>query len=319
MSLEQLPVCSSPSPSGVMTGTTLCDGGVATASDEVQPEWIHATAALSGGHQISVQRLKDETSTALIRQELPESYHYVSDAAKLKTEMLAVSSQLYNVDNVDRVDTDATIAMLTSLSKITPACQIRLEIARQLNVPSEAVVLIKGAREVDDSNPDESGPFHYVVKTPNEVHSWEFMPMSGERIKKRLRKSRQMINRHLFTVSSVAYEDVIHLVKAEGVTDQAAAEKRAQSIWDMNCFTLDIYCASDGEERTQAEFICKWLQAGYSWAASVAHLQTLTITAQKRDLSPTFKEAARKRLREKIVSTYDSEVRTDAEVRGDPS
>ena len=294
-----------------MTGTTLCDGGVATASDEIQPEWIHATAALSGGHQISVQRLRDETSTELIRQELPELYHDVRDAAKLKTEMLAVSSQLYNVDNVDRVDTDATIAMLTSLSKITPACQIRLEIARQLNVPSEAVVLIKGAREVDDSNPDESGPFHYVVKTPNEGHSWEF--------KKRLRKSRQMINRHLFTVSSVAYEDVIHLVKADGVTDQAVAEKRAQSIWDLNCFTLDIYCASDGEKRTQAEFICKWLQAGYSWAASVAHLQTLTITAQKRDLSPTFKEAARKRLREKIVSTYDSEVRTDAEVRGDPS
>ena len=311
MSLEQLPVCSSPSPSGDMTGTTLCDGGVATASDEVQPEWIHATAALSGGHQISVQRLRDETSTELIRQELPELYHDVRDAAKLKTEMLAVSSQLYNVDNVDRVDTDATIAMLTSLSKITPACQIRLEIARQLNVPSEAVVLIKGAREVDDSNPDESGPFHYVVKTPNEGHSWKF--------KKRLRKARQLINRHLFTVSSVAYEDVIHLVKANGVTDQAAAEKRAQWIWDLNCFTLDIYCASDGEKRTQAEFICKWLQAGYSWAASVAHLQTLTITAQKRDLSPTFKEAARKRLREKIVSTYDSEVRTDAEARGDPS
>ena len=294
-----------------MAGTTLCDGGVATASDELQPEWIHATAALSGGLQISVQRLSDETSTVLIRQELPELYHDVRDAAKLKTEMLAVSSQLYNVDNVDRVDTDATIAMLTSLSKITPAFQIRLEIARQLNVPSEAVVLIKGAREVDDSNPDESGPFHYVVKTPNEGHSWKF--------KKRLRKSRQMINRHLFTVSSVAYEDVIHLVKANGVTDQAAAEHLAQWIWDLNCFTLDIYCASDGEKRTQAEFICKWLKAGYSWAASVAHLQTLTITAQKRDLSPTFKEAARKRLREKIVSTYDSEVRTDAEARGDPS
>ena len=107
-----------------------------------------------------------------------------------------------------------------------------------------------------------------------------------------------MINRHLFTVSSVAYEDIIHLVIAEGVKDQAAAEKRAQAIWEMNCFSSDIYCASDGEERTQAEFICKWLQAGYSWAASVAHLQTLTITAQKRDLSPTFNEATRKRLRE---------------------
>ena len=267
-----------------MTGTTLCDGGVATAS-----EWIHATAALSG-HQISVQRLKDETSVELIRQELPELYHDVRDAAKLKTEMLAVSSQLTNADNVDRVDTDATIAMLTSLSKITPACQIRLEIARQLNVPSEAVVLIKGDREVDDSNPDESGPFHYVVKTSKRL--------SVERTKKRLNKSRQMINRRLFTVSSVAYEDIIHLVIAEGVKDQAAAEKRAQAIWEMNCFSLDIYCASNGEEGTQAEFICKWLQAGYSWAASVAHLQTLTITAQKRDLSPTFNEAARKRLRE---------------------
>ena len=117
-----------------------------------------------------------------------------------------------------------------------------------------------------------------------------------------------MINRRLFTVLSVAYEDVIHFVIAaaaqkhaaaqERAQAQAAAQKHAQAIWEMYCFSLDIYCASNGEEGTQAEFICKWLQAGYSWAASVAHLQTLTITAQKRDISATFNVATRKRLRE---------------------
>ena len=128
-----------------------------------------------------------------------------------------------------------------------------------------------------------------------------------------------MINRHLFTMSSVVYEDVIDLVKAEGVTDQAAAEKRAQRIWDEDCFTLEIYRASDGEERTRAEFICKWLQAGYSWAASIAHWKTLTITPHKRALSPTFKEEAMKRARENAERTYTPRVPAELGDGGDAS
>ena len=318
MSSELLPKCSSPTPAGVITGTTLCDGGAATASNEVEPEWIHATAAFSGGQQISVQRLRNETPTEPVRQALPELYHVDSDADKLTTEMLPSLSQLYRVDNVDRVDR-AIIEMLPSSSKITPACQIRQEIAKQLNVNYEAVVLIKGATEVDDSNPDESGPFHYVVKTPNEVHSWELMPMSGEKVKKRLKKSRQMIDRHLFTMTFVVADDVIDLVKAEGVTDEAEVARHAQRIWANDCFPLDIYRTADGVEGTLAEFMCDWLRSGYSWAASIAHLKTLSITTQKRALSPTFKAAAMKRLREKVVSTYDPQVRTEAEARGDPS
>ena len=128
-----------------------------------------------------------------------------------------------------------------------------------------------------------------------------------------------MIDTHLFTVSYVAYEDVIHLVKANGVTDQAAAEKSAQWIWDLNCFTLDIYRTDDGEERTLAEFMCDWLQSGYSWEASSAHLETLSLTTRKRALSPTFRADAMKRLRENAARTYDPQVRDQTEDGGDPS
>ena len=62
MSSEPLPKCSSPTPAGVISGTDLCDGGVATASNEVEPEWIHATAGFSGGQQISVRRLRNEST-----------------------------------------------------------------------------------------------------------------------------------------------------------------------------------------------------------------------------------------------------------------
>ena len=119
MSLKLLPECSSPTPAGVITGTDLCDGGVATASEEVEAEVIHATAGFSGGRQISVRHLRNET----------------------------------------------------------PAYQLRQEIARSLNVDSDRVVLIKGATVVDDSSPDEFGPFCYVLKEPSDDRSRELMRM----------------------------------------------------------------------------------------------------------------------------------------------
>ena len=168
MSLQPLPKCSSP--------TDLCDGGVAPASDEVESEWIHATAGFSGGQQISVRRLSIEAATKPLRQAIAELYCVDSDAA----------TQLH----------DAITLILPNLFKITPAYQIRQAIARKFNVNSEAVVLIKGATEVDDSNSDESGPFHYILKLPEEDRSRELMRMIvagnqpfSERSKESLRKA----------------------------------------------------------------------------------------------------------------------------------
>ena len=140
MSSEPLPICSSP--------TFLCDRGVAPASDEVESEWIHATAGFSGGQQISVRRLSIEAATKPLRQAIAELYCVDSDAA----------TQIH----------DAITLMLPNLFKITPAYQIRQAIARKLNVNYETVVLIKGATEVADSNLDESGPFQYILKTPED-------------------------------------------------------------------------------------------------------------------------------------------------------
>ena len=113
-----------------------------------------------------------------------------------------------------------------------------------------------------------------------------------------------MIDKHFFTMSFVVKDDVIDMVKAEGVTDMAEAERRAQRIWEEVCFTLDIYHTARGEEGTLAEFMCKWLRSGYSWEASIAHLETLSPTTRKRQLSPTFRADAMKRLRVNAAKTY---------------
>ena len=120
-----------------LSPTDLCDGGVAPASDEAESEWIHATAGFSGGQQISVRRLRNESTAEPLRQAIAELYRVDSDAAR----------RLRDATN-------------------SPAYQIRQEIARKLNVEYETVVLIKGATEVVDSNPDETGPFQYILKTP---------------------------------------------------------------------------------------------------------------------------------------------------------
>ena len=168
MSLQPLSKCSSP--------TDLCDGGVAPASDEVESEWIHATAGFSGGRPISVHRLSNEAASMPLRQAIAELSRVNSDAAA-------------------RIQ-DATTALLPNLSQITPAYQIRRAIAKELNVNYENVVLIKGATEVDDSNSDESGPFHYILKLPEEDRSRELMRMIvagnqpfSERSKESLRKA----------------------------------------------------------------------------------------------------------------------------------
>ena len=128
-----------------------------------------------------------------------------------------------------------------------------------------------------------------------------------------------MIDQRFFTMTFVVKDDVIDMVRVAGVTDRAEVERRAQRIWEEVCFTLEIYRAADGEEGTRAEFMCKWLRSGYSWEASIAHLDTLIITTRKRALSPTFRADAMKRLRENAARTYDPQVRDQTEDGGDPS
>ena len=128
----------------------------------------------------------------------------------------------------------------------------------------------------------------------------------GEKAKKRLKKARQMINKKLKTMSFVVKDDVIDMVKFEGVTDQAEVERTAQRIWQEDCFTLEIYCTDDGTEGTLAEFMRDWLKSGYSWGASSDHLKTLSRTTRKRALSPKFREAAMKRLRDNAARNYNA-------------
>ena len=141
----------------------------------------------------------------------------------------------------------------------------------------------------------------------------------GEKAKKRLKKARQMIDKHFFTVTFVVKDDVIDMVKVEGVTDGVEVERRAQQIWEEDCFTLEIYRTAQGEEGTLAEFMCHWLQSGYSWEASSAHLETLSRTTRKRALSPSFRENAMKRLRANVARTYDPQARQGTEYGGETS
>ena len=140
-----------------LSPTELCDGGVAPASDKAESEWIHATPGYSGGQPISVLRLTNEEAIKPLRQAIAELYRVQSEAASRLQE--------------------ACTAMSPPFSEITPAYQIRQAIASKLNVPYYYVVLIKGSTVVHDSNPHESGPFQYILKTPEDHHSRELMDM----------------------------------------------------------------------------------------------------------------------------------------------
>ena len=90
----------------------------------------------------------------------------------------------------------------------------------------------------------------------------------------------------------------------EGYTDDDEVNKRVQHVWGDCCFDLDILRSRGGERKTQAEFMRDWLWSGCSWKASKARLDTLYTCqidrGEKRDVSPSFKERAMKRLRDTI-------------------
>ena len=140
-----------------LSPTELCDGGVTSASNEPESVWIHATPGYSGGDPISVLRLTNEEAIRPLRQAIAELYRVQSEAASRLQE--------------------ACTAMSPPFSEITPAYQIRQAIASKLNVPCDNVVLIKGSTVVHDSNPHESGPFQYILKTPEDDHSRKLMDM----------------------------------------------------------------------------------------------------------------------------------------------
>ena len=136
-----------------------------------------------------------------------------------------------------------------------------------------------------------------VAKSQNEIH--------GEKAKKRLMKARQKIDKFSFEMTWVVMEDVIDQVKAEGCTIQADVDKRAQWIWNDACFPLEIYHTAKGVEATQAEFMREWLESGSSWEDAKTRLKKLRLSpGKKRALSPTFREAALKRLRKNAAITY---------------
>ena len=126
-----------------------------------------------------------------------------------------------------------------------------------------------------------------------------------EKARKRMKSARQMIDKQRFTMTWVVMDDVRELVKAEGVTDNDHVRRNADQLWNPGhhqvCFPLEIYRTAQGEEGTQAEFMCEWLWAGYSWADSKAHLKELTLSGDdKRECPETFREEAMQRLRENI-------------------
>ena len=149
----------------------------------------------------------------------------------------------------------------------------------------------------------------------------------SNKAKKRVNKSRQMVfsrsGHH--SVSFVTHDDVIAMVMDGGVTDEESAHKCAQYIWDKDCYTLEVYLDDDGTRGTQAEFVCQWLDDGYTLAESVAHLSTLTSVfdgrghPKKRSRSPNSKRQAMKRARQKVSMTYSPKDASGRVDEGDAS
>ena len=131
------------------------------------------------------------------------------------------------------------------------------------------------------------------------------MKSNVQRLVKRLKHARQMIDKRSATMKWVVMDDVIDQVKAGGVTDELQAETCAQQLWKDVCFLPDIYRTDQGLEATQAEFICEWLNRGYFWEECITHVKSLSRnTGAKREPSPRFKEAVIRRLMDNAAEPY---------------
>ena len=120
-----------------------------------------------------------------------------------------------------------------------------------------------------------------------------------------MNKVRQRVCIQSFTPMWVVHDEVIDEVILGGVTDVGEAEVIAQRIWKEECFLPDIYRTEEGDQATQAEFICQWLRAGISWDDCITYLKSLRLVKDsKRELPSTFREASMKRLKDNISQTY---------------
>ena len=120
-----------------------------------------------------------------------------------------------------------------------------------------------------------------------------------------MNKVRQRIDMESLTPKWVVNDDLIAEVKAGGVTDHLEAARIAQRIWKHECFLPQIYRTAEGDEATQAEFICQWLREGISWGACITYLKSLRLVKDsKRECPSTFREASMKRLKDNISQTY---------------
>ena len=134
----------------------------------------------------------------------------------------------------------------------------------------------------------------------------------SRKARKRMSKVRERVNIQSLTPMWIVHEDVIAEVKAGGVTDDRDAEVIAQRYWKDFCFPPDIYRTAEGDQATQAEFICQWMRAGISWDDCITYLKTLRIVKDsKRECPWAIREASMKRLKDNISQTYrpsDSDV-----------
>ena len=99
---------------------------------------------------------------------------------------------------------------------------------------------------------------------------------------KRLKSARQRVDKYYpFTISWVVMDDVFDEVKSWGATDQNEVVRGAERIWNDVCFGLEIYRTGE-TEGTRAEFMCEWLNEGYTWEECIAHLKTLSPTQDRK-------------------------------------
>ena len=129
---------------------------------------------------------------------------------------------------------------------------------------------------------------------------------------------KQMVDKELHSISWVIQEDVIEMVKAQGITDVDEVDRRVQDVWDDCCFDLVILRSRGGERKTKAEFMRDWLRSGCTWQQSKARLNMLIRVkidqGEKRPIPPTFRDGAMKRLRDTVIK----ELREKGEALDEP-
>ena len=184
--------------------------------------------------------------------------------------------------------------------------------SRTLSLPDQEELLrqVVGGRVVEDNEVSETtsameGINLVSSKIANTVVRVGTSQICAKKAKKRINKGRQRIDMKTLTPKWVISDDLIAEVKAGGVTDHREAARIAQRIWKHDCFLPEIYRTAEGDEATQAEFICQWMGDGISWGDCMKYLKSLRLVKDsKRECPSTFRETSMKRLKDDIALTY---------------